>query len=223
MENKFYSLGGEDIVLKHIFETCDILKGYAVEIGAEDGIRFSNCRYFYNHGWDGIQLNKVVDDRIDIPKELKREFVTAENINDLLDKYEVPKDIDLLSLDIDGNDYWVFKNLNRRAGVVVVEYNPGFALGVKKALKYDPNLQRPDGTMAFGASFSAWIDLLKEKGYIPIYETDHCNIIAVTPELKSTRIFYEFSFAQYVERVKEPYIPHQNLDPEPPGTEWVDV
>jgi hypothetical protein len=223
MEDRYYSQNGEDKVFDHIFDTIDLTKGYAVELGADDGYKFSNIRRFLDKGWEGIQITKNVDTRTPIPKELKDEFITAENINELLDKYNVPKEVDLLSLDIDGNDYWVFKNLNRRAKVVCVEYNPGFPLGVKKALKYDPNLQRPDGTMAFGASFTAWIDLLKEKGYVPIYELSHCNIIAVDEKIKQGRIFYSFSFAPYVEEIKAPWIPHNNLDPEPPGTEWVDV
>lgn len=218
-----YSQNKEDKIFHHIFDTINIFKGYALEIGAEDGYRLSNIRYLLNHGWDGLQINKFRANDNPPPKELKHEFVTAENINELMDKYNVPQNIELISLDIDGNDYWVFKNLNRHALVVCVEYNPGFPLGIKKALKYDPQLERPDGTMAFGASFTAWIDLLKERGYVPVYEVSHCNIIAVDPKILEGRIFYEFSFAQYVDRVKEPWIPHNNLDPEPPGTEWVDV
>jgi len=223
MENEFYGLNKEDRAIKYILETINCTDGYMVEIGAEDGYRFSNIRYFLNKGWKGIQLNKWIGESP--PPELKEEFITAENINDILDKYEVPKELAVLSLDIDGNDYWVFKNLNRKAMVVCVEYNSGFPFGVKKVLEYQPDLGRETnrayGTMAFSASFSAWIDLLEEKGYKPIYESDFCNIIAVDKDIVQGKTFNEFNNIKWVDSVKD-NLPHQTLDPAPEA-KWIDI
>ena len=61
------------------------------------------------------------------PDFIKKEHVIAENVNNILEKYNVPKEIDLLSIDIDFNDYWVWKAITvTKPRVVVIEYNSTF-------------------------------------------------------------------------------------------------
>ncbi|MEZ4355347.1 MAG: hypothetical protein R3F16_17025 [Myxococcota bacterium] len=69
---------------------------------------------------------------------MRREHVDAENIEALLARYDVPLDFDLLSIDIDGNDYWVWRALEtHRPSVVLVEYNVFFLAHQARTIVYD--------------------------------------------------------------------------------------
>jgi hypothetical protein len=97
--------------------------------------------------------------------DIKIEKVTAENIENLFQKYQVPKNFDLLSIDIDYNDYWVWKSItNYFPRVVVIEYNSSIPPTESRVVPYDPN-GGWDGTNYFGASLLALKNLGLKKGY----------------------------------------------------------
>lgn len=99
---------------------------------------------------------------------IKKEFITAENINDILSKYGVPREFDLLSIDIDFNDYWVWKSIDEKkfsARVVVIEYNSSIPPTESKVVEYEPYRSWDGKTNYFGASLLALVKLAKEKGY----------------------------------------------------------
>ncbi len=99
------------------------------------------------------------------PLDIKNEKVTAENIQQLLQKYDVPQHFDLLSIDIDFNDYWVWKAITDYAPrVVVIEFNSSIPPTESRVVPYDPNA-RWDGTNYFGASLLALTNLGASKGY----------------------------------------------------------
>lgn len=150
-----YSQFGEDEVLKEIFgEKVD----FFVDIGAYNGKTFSNTKFFRDNGSKGVMIDSV-------PKspEIIKAFVTAENINSVLKENNVPQKFDLLSLDIDGNDYWVWKALTFEPKVVVVEYNPN--LEGEKTIDYQPDYVW-DRKVLIGSSKLAFEKLAEEKGYI---------------------------------------------------------
>ncbi len=96
-------------------------------------------------------------------------WITAENINDTLRTNRITGEIDLLSIDIDGNDYWVWKAINAvQPRVVIAEYNAGFGPEKSVTIPYQPSFDRwkahPSG-MYFGASLAALTKLGREKGY----------------------------------------------------------
>lgn len=92
-------------------------------------------------------------------------MVTAENIQDLFQKYNVPKNFDLLSIDIDFNDYWVWKSIiDYSPRVVVIEYNASIPPNESKVVPYYPEAKL-DGTNYFGASLLALRNLGLSKGY----------------------------------------------------------
>ena len=96
---------------------------------------------------------------------LRESFVTAENIEELFAARGVPSEPDLLGIDIDGNDYWVWKAIERfRPRVVVIEYNA--SLG-RSARIVRPTTRPSDGTRSTctGASLGALEDLGRAKGY----------------------------------------------------------
>ena len=97
--------------------------------------------------------------------DVKIERVTAENIQELFKKYNVPKNFDLLSIDIDYNDYWVWKAItDYHPRAVVIEYNSSIPPNESKSVPYDPNAIW-DGTNYFGASLLALKNLGLSKGY----------------------------------------------------------
>ena len=97
--------------------------------------------------------------------DIKNERVTAENIQKLFKKYNVPKNFDLLSIDIDYNDYWVWKSIiDYSPNVVIIEFNSSIPPTESRVVPYDPNAIW-DGTNYFGASLLALQKLGIEKGY----------------------------------------------------------
>ncbi len=176
-----YSQGGEDGVLLRLFERIGVRHRSFVEFGAWDGVHLSNTANLrLHHGWTGLLMEG--SDRAD-GTVVRREFVTADNVEALFDHYDVPHDFDLLSIDIDGNDYWVWKALERYAPRVVIgEYNPFFQPETAKTMAYDPDhvWDRDDYPRYHGASLGAFEKLAADKGYVLVYtEPYHPNAIFV--------------------------------------------
>jgi hypothetical protein len=174
-----YSQYGESLILWNIFEKIGTRSKFAVEFGASDGFWLSNIRMFLENDWNGLQMEGISNTK----NNVKNEFITKDNINLLFEKYGVPEDLDLLSIDLDGNDYWVWKNINYHPSVVIIEYNSNFHKDISVALEYDEN-HRFDGSHAYGASFRAYENLAKSKGYYFYCETAFTNLIFVSEEYR---------------------------------------
>ena len=162
-----FSQGGEDGVLLRLFERIGILNRYFVEFGAWDGIHLSNTANLrLNHGWSGLLMEG--SDRAD-GVLVRRERVDAENVEALFRRHGVPESFDLLSIDIDGNDYWVWKAIEKfRPRVVLMEYNIFFALTDAKTMPYNAD-HLWDDSVYHGASLAALRKLGDEKGYSLVY------------------------------------------------------
>lgn len=160
-EKRMYSENGEDGIIEYIFSVAGITNKFFVEFGVYNG-KECNTRYLREKkGWNGLMM----DAKDKNPTFIKKEFVTAENVNDLFEKYGVPKDFDLLSIDVDGNDYYLWKAImNYNPRVVIIEYNSKYPPNESRVIEYDPNF-RCDGTDYFGASLFALVKLAKSKGY----------------------------------------------------------
>lgn len=120
-----------------------------------------------NKGWQGLLMDGSYEN---LSINLRKEFITAENINELFNKYQVPYDLDLLSIDIDLNDFYIWKSLDSKykPRLVVIEYNATHLPHEDKIVKYDP-YDMWDGTNYFGASILAFYNLAKKKGYSLVY------------------------------------------------------
>ena len=177
---KVHSQNDEDGVLEYLFSRIPPRESFFVEIGvgppwcggAPGDVRKygleCNCRLLAARGWRGLFI-----DGESYPAHLgvRQEFVTAENINELLANYEVPEDFDLFSLDIDGNDYWVWEALAYQPSVVVIEYNAAIASSESKTIPYDPSFSwsAHGRTKYYGASLLALGRLGERKGYALVY------------------------------------------------------
>jgi hypothetical protein len=165
-ERKVYSQNGEDGVLEAIFAAVGLTNRFFVEFGCEDATE-CNTAYLLDQGWQGVLMDPAgVSGN---PKaDVRQEFITAENIDSLLRRYVVPEEFDLLSIDIDGNDYWVWRAIAHRPRVVVIEYNAHVPPDERRSIAYDPTFQW-SGTDYFGASLRALAELGERKGYRLVY------------------------------------------------------
>lgn len=172
---------GEDGLLEGIFLKIGFDTRVAVDFGCCDGIRISNTVYFKrSYGFRRILIEGGGPDRWSNRTEGEKiiySMVTPENINGLLEQEQCPDVYDLLSLDIDGDDYWVWKAMKKKARVVVLEYMPSIPnqvpltikpsqSGVKSYLVKDGTDFKPDELNGYyGANLRAFYNLGKELGY----------------------------------------------------------
>ncbi|MGI0060808.1 MAG: class I SAM-dependent methyltransferase, partial [Nitrosotalea sp.] len=108
-EMSVFSQNGEDGILDAIFKKIGTTNNYYVEFGVEDGSQCNTRFLRERRDWKGLMMD---GGDCNTPF-IKKEFITAENVNSLFEKYKVPDEFDLLSIDIDGNDYWVWKALDK--------------------------------------------------------------------------------------------------------------
>jgi hypothetical protein len=161
------SQNGEDGILRSIFETIGTTNRFLVDIGAnnvawgrEDGAHMSNTRWFLDQGWTGERFDVIgVDD-------IHAQRVTAENICELLHQYKVPTSFDLLSIDIDGIDWWVLRSLLREfhPRVIVSEFNYHLDFVEPVTVLNRPEF-RNDRTHYWGANLKAFEMLTRFRGY----------------------------------------------------------
>lgn len=177
-EFQVYSQWGEDGIIQFLLRYIEIINHVFVEFGVENYLE-SNTRFLLvNNNWSGLVMDGGSENISDIKSDpiywrhnLKADcaFVTKDNINDLLKRNGVSGDIGLLSVDIDGNDYWVWKEIDIISPrIVVVEYNSRFGPDRAVTVPYDENFVRRQAhhsMIYFGASLKALINLGKKKGY----------------------------------------------------------
>ena len=138
-------------------------KGVMQKAWSNKNIGFSNNIKKY------VRFSKKIIKRkersIHFKLDIKNERITAGNIENLFKKYQVPENFDLLSIDIDYNDYWVWKAIcDFHPRVLVIEFNSSIPPNESKVVPYDPNAMW-DGTNYFGASLLALKNLSLEKNY----------------------------------------------------------
>lgn len=182
-EARITSQNGEDGILHYLFRKIGIADKRAVEFGVEDGMECNSANLVVNMGWqalwfDGSSENverglryyqKVLGEDAE-RLAFRQAFITAENIDGLIAEAGWSGDVDLLSIDIDGNDYWVWKAINSlRPRVVVVEYNAAFgperALTVPYRADFRWRYNRFPDILYHGASLAALAKLGAQKGY----------------------------------------------------------
>ncbi|NLI14431.1 hypothetical protein [Pelotomaculum propionicicum] len=166
------SQNGEDGIIEEIFNRIGTTNKYFVEFGISDG-RECNTGYLARHkGWSGLMIEgnffyyrKACRFYKKHPIKIIHSWITKDNINELFTKGEVPKELDLLSIDIDGNDYWIWGELiNYKPRVVVIEYNAYHVPPKKWVMAYNEH-HKWDGTTHFGASLTSYSLLGKKLGY----------------------------------------------------------
>lgn len=177
---RVFSQSDEDGILVYIFALIGTKHKTCVDIAFSEANWSNTANLICNLGWSGLlvcgssfeaersrQFFAKDSDTFLFPPDVVEKWVTAENINDLLKENNVEEDVDLLSLDIDGVDYWVWKALTVvRPRVVVVEFQNMWGAERAVTVPYTPDFNRMTGVHDFyGASLLAFVKLAKEKGY----------------------------------------------------------
>lgn len=178
-EYRVFSQWGEDGIIQFLLRHVEVDRKLFVEFGADNYNFESNTRFLLtNNNWAGLVIDGG-QENIDRLKQSRaywlynlkavRAFITRENINGLLRENGVSGEVGLLSIDIDGNDYWVWKAIDVISPVIViVEYNYRFGSGPAVTIPYDENFDRErahPSKLYFGASLKAFCLLGQSKGY----------------------------------------------------------
>ena len=185
-----HSQAGEDGILAKILEVIGAGTNWCVEFGAWDGKYLSNTyNLIESRGFSAVMIEGSKKRHRDLVAAFKNNprivpvnafvgFTATDGLDSILAKTEIPLDFDVLSVDIDGNDYHVWKAVTRyRPRVVVIEYNPT----VPSAVDF---IQPADMSVNQGTSLSAMARLGQSKGYELVSVTDH-NCLFVRAELFS--------------------------------------
>lgn len=178
-EFKVFSQFGDDGIIQFLVNYLDLPHKTFVEFGVED-YRESNTRFLMvNNNWKGLimdgseeNMRKVVSSgyywRYDLTA--KKLFVDKDNINAFIAEQGFAGRLGLLHIDIDGNDYWLWKAIDAiDPTIVIMEYNSVFGSEKPWTVPYDKDFQRTkahSSNLFWGSSILSLCDLAEEKGYI---------------------------------------------------------
>jgi hypothetical protein len=165
-----YSQFGEDGILQRILELVPDRNGWCVEFGAWDGLQWSNCaNLIRNHGYDGVlieadraRFEQLAANYRNVPGTTTLRacvgFAPDDNLDTLLADVDMPEDPDVVSIDIDGNDYHVWAAIRLRPKIVCIEFNPTVPNHIDFVQSADPSVRQ-------GCGVRSLVELGKQKGY----------------------------------------------------------
>jgi hypothetical protein len=180
---RVYSQFEEDGILLYIFSLIGATNKKVVEICAGNGKECMATNLLINHGWEGylfdgsdekVRLGRQFfsgqRDTFLLPPRFEQAWITAENINAILENVGVVGEVDLLSLDVDGMDYWIWNAIESiQPRVCIFETHNVIPSHLSLTAKYDPNfcyLNLPAEQRDFrSTSLLAMTKLSKAKGY----------------------------------------------------------
>lgn len=176
-EFKVFSQWGEDGIIQRLVQIVPIQNQTFIEFGVEDFYE-SNCRFLLlNNNWRGFvidgsrkKIRRLQNSHYfwKYQLEAEAEFLNAQNINTVLARSGFNEDLGILSVDVDGIDYYLLKEIRAyRPRILVCEYNAVFGPSRKISVPYDPNFKRAEkhfSHLYFGASLAALNFLAEQKG-----------------------------------------------------------
>jgi len=177
-EFKVFSQWGEDGIIQFLLRKLVLPQNTFIEFGVET-YREANTRFLLMHdNWSGLvidgsksNINDIVSQSIYWRYSLNaiQSFITAENIDETITNNNMSGEIGILSVDIDGNDYWVLKAIkNVNPVILITEYNSVFGSERAISIPYSSDFVRGQkglSNLYYGASLQALTTLAEEKGY----------------------------------------------------------
>jgi hypothetical protein len=187
-EFKIFSQWGDDGIISFLVVYLEIDCKVFIEFGVEDYTESNTRLLLKKNNWRGMvmdgskkNIKRIKKDNIYWQHELLAEeiFITRENINAIINDSGFYGEIGLLHIDIDGNDYWIWKEIDViKPIIVIVEYNSVFAADKAWTVPYDPLFVRSKAhhsCLFYGASLKALVQLGAAKGYSLIGSNSNGN------------------------------------------------
>lgn len=209
-----FSQNGEDGIINEIFKRIGTTNKFFVEFGVENGLE-CNTTLLLLQDWKGLWIEANESDYSEIKNifkepieknilNVKNAFVSPDNIECIFNEFEIPKEPDLLSIDIDSVDYWVWKSItNYKPRVLIIEYNAMFfppIVWIKKK-----NETQWDTDLNMGASLQALHDLNKLKGYTLVgCDFNGVNAFFVRDDCYNDEIFESDTSAEFHYEISKP-------------------
>lgn len=175
---KVFSQSNEDGLIQYLIRKVEIPNKTFIEFGVSDYEECNTRFLLLNNNWSGFVMDgseENVKNLIASPIYWQHDikavtaFITKENINELLERSGFDKEIGILSIDIDGNDYWVWEVIDCiNPRIVICEYNPIYGNQIKVSVPYDKDFYRTDkhySNLYWGGSLGAYVDLANKKDY----------------------------------------------------------
>ena len=177
-EFRIFSQWGEDGIIQYLIKSIEIKNKTFIEFGVEDFFE-SNCRFLLmKDNWKGF----VIDGSKSNIQRLKKsyfywkyqldsvdKFITKENITEILEISNFEEDLGILSIDLDGNDYFILEAINNfKPRILICEYNSVFGATRKITIPYQSDFYRNNAhfsNLYWGASLPALTHLANKKGY----------------------------------------------------------
>ncbi len=175
-----FSQSNEDGIIQYLIHQIDIPNKSFIEFGVENYTECNTRFLLLNNNWSGLIMDGSRENMEQLKNSsiywrhnilAKAAFITKDNINQLISEWSGAKkrEIGILSIDIDGMDYWVWKSINCiNPRIVICEFNPIFGADISVTVPYKADFNRTDmhySNLYWGASLGAYVSLAKDKGY----------------------------------------------------------
>jgi len=188
IEFKVFSQFGDDGIIQYLIHNLDIQTKIFIEFGVGDYTEANTRFLLINNNWKGLiidcdqgYINYIKNEEIYWKYDLTAvcSFVTCENINHIFESNGLKGKVGILSIDIDGNDYWIWESIKAvNPDVVIIEYNSIFGPDFALSIPYSPKFQRTKAhfsNLYWGCSLKALELLGRKKGYYFIGSNSNGN------------------------------------------------
>jgi hypothetical protein len=178
VEFRVTSQWGEDGIIEWLCHKLPGIHRSFIEFGVEDYAEANTRFLLANRGWKGLVLDGSEDNMNRLRSEAvywkfdlsaQAAFITKENIDELIEASGFSNDLGLLSIDIDGNDYWVLDAISCvNPAILICEYNAIFGDRQAVTIPYSADFDRLTAHHSgqyYGASIGALVQLAEKKGY----------------------------------------------------------
>ena len=182
---KSFSNDNEDILIEKILNDINFKKNkiYFVELGTNGDLKTSNVLYFKeNYNSHGVVIDHDEDYYSHFHGKplmnMKHEFIIPENINKIFEKYNINYDIDLLSIQINGMDFWILYYLDfnlYNVKIICININNKLPNNNEIIYKYDKHFIRNDN-YNYGCNCFSLCKFLEKKNYYNIYNSKNCSL-----------------------------------------------
>ena len=176
-EFQIFSQFGDDGIILFLIDNIKIHNKKFIEFGVEN-YEEANTRFLLEtFNWEGLIIDSEIKYTNDIKKEnyywrnklnVDQKFITKDNINSIIRENNFEGKIGILSIDIDGNDYWIWEEIDSvDPSIVIIEYNARFGSELSVTIPYDENFNRNrnKSNLYYGASLNALYKLGLKKNY----------------------------------------------------------